>query len=175
MKKIFLILIFLFIANLAFAQVYKWVDEKGVTHFTDDITQIPEKYRKAIEEIKIKEEKIETKTEGESSAKGKEDTYRDRSGRGEEYWKGRMEEWKKKLQTLQERVESLRLKYNELTEKFNTSKSSAERATLRNEREQVKNSMDQYKIQIGEAKEMLEKKIPEEADLYKAKPEWIKP
>jgi len=175
MKQILLILIFMFIGNLSFAEVYKWVDEKGVTHFTDDITQIPEKYRKAIEEIEIKEEKIETKTEGEYSAKKKEDTYRDRVGRGEEYWKGRVEEWKKKLQTLQEKVESLRLKYNELTEKFNASKSSAERAILRNEREQIKNSMDQYKIQIGEAKEMLEKKIPEEADLYKAKPEWIKP
>jgi hypothetical protein len=34
--------------------------------------------------------------------------------------------------------------------------------------------MDQYKIQIEEAKEMLEKKIPEEAEFNKAKPEWVK-
>lgn len=34
--------------------------------------------------------------------------------------------------------------------------------------------MDQSRIQIEEAKEMLEKKIPEEADLYKAKPDWVK-
>jgi hypothetical protein len=35
--------------------------------------------------------------------------------------------------------------------------------------------MDELRVQIGQAKEMLEKKIPEEASLYGAKPEWIKP
>lgn len=174
-KRILLILLSIFIAEISFGQVYKWVDEKGLVHFTDDMSQIPEKYRRAIEEIGVQEERKEPQTEGESPPKKKEDTYRDRSGRGEEYWKGRVEEWKKKLQTLQESVENLRLKYNELTEKFNTSKSSAERATIRNERELIKNQMDQYRSQIAEAKEMLEKKIPEEADLYKAKPEWVKP
>jgi uncharacterized membrane-anchored protein YhcB (DUF1043 family) len=67
------------------------------------------------------------------------------------------------------------LKYNELTEKFNSSKSSVERATIRNEREQLKTEMDQYKNQIAETKEILEKKLADEAELYKAKPEWVKP
>ncbi len=175
MKRILLILLSIFIAEISFGEVYKWVDEKGVVHFTDDMNQIPEKYRRTIEQRRVPEETKEPKPEGESPPKKKEDTYRDRLGRGEEYWKGRVEEWKKKLQTLQESVENLRLKYNELTEKFNTSKSSAERGTIRNERELIKNQMDQYRNQIAEAKEMLEKRIPEEADLYKAKPEWVKP
>ena len=68
-----------------------------------------------------------------------------------------------------------RAKYNELTEKFNASKSSVERAMIRNDRDQIKNQMDELKVQIAEVKEMLEKKIPEEASLYKAKPEWVKP
>jgi chromosome segregation ATPase len=175
MKTLTLIFLFLFTATLSYAQVYKWVDEKGIVHFTDDITQIPEKYRRAIQEVEVNQEKIQTKEEGEAPQKKQADSYKDRSGRGEEYWKGRVEESRKKLQSLQEKVESLRLKYNELTEKFNTSKSSVERATIRNEREQIKNQMDELRVQIGEAKDMLEKKIPEEASLYKAKPEWIKP
>ncbi len=175
MKTLTLILLFLFTATLSYAQVYKWVDEKGIVHFTDDITQIPEKYRRTVQEVEVKEEKIETKEEGEAPQKKQADSYKDRLGRGEEYWKGRVEESRKKLQSLQEKVESLRLKYNELTEKFNTSKSSAERAMIRNDREQIKNQMDELRVQIGEAKEMLEKKIPEEASLYRAKPEWIKP
>jgi gas vesicle protein len=61
-----------------------------------------------------------------------------------------------------------------LTEKSNDSKSSIERANLRKERDQIKNEIDQCKNQIEEAKDMLEKKIPEEAELAKAKPEWIK-
>ena len=175
MKTLSLILLFLFAATLSYAQVYKWVDEKGIVHFTDDITQIPERYRRTTEEVEVNEEKNETKEEGEVPQKKQADSYKDRLGRGEEYWKGRVEESRKKLQSLQEKVESLRLKYNELTEKFNTSKSSAERAMIRNNREQIKNQMDELRVQIGETKEMLEKKIPEEGSLYRAKPEWIKP
>ncbi len=175
MKRILFILLFIVIGEFSFAEVYKWVDEKGVVHFTDDVTQIPAKHREKIEEIGVPEEKSEARTEGESLPKKKDDSYRDSLGRGEEHWKGRVEESKKKLQDLQERVEKLRLRYNELTEKFNSSRSSAERATLRNEREQIKSQMDQCRVQIAEAKEMLDKKIPEEADLYRAKPEWVRP
>lgn len=174
MKKIFFILLFLFLTQLSFAEVYKWVDEKGGVHFTDDILQIPEKYRPQIERLGPSEEKVDTKIEGKSSTNKNEGTYRDRIGRDEGYWKGQVEEWNKRMKDAQERVNSLRTKYNELTEKFNESKSSAERINLRKERDQIKNEMDRYKTQIEEAKHMLEKKIPEEAEIFKAKPEWIK-
>lgn len=175
MKRILVTILFIFfISGISFAEVYKWVDEKGVVYFTDDITQVPEKYRSRAEKIGLTEEKGETKGEGELMPKKKEETYRDRLGRGEDYWKGRVEEWRKKLKELQDKLEILRGKYNGLTEKFNDSKSTAERGNLRRERDQVKSEMDQCKIQIEEARDMLEKKIPEEADLYKAKPEWVK-
>jgi ribosomal protein S20 len=162
------------IIELSFAEVYRWVDDSEDVHFTDDIMQVPERYRKAIERIGMKEEEDETKTESEPLAKIKETPYQDRLGRGEEYWRAKVGEWQKKLEALVEKVEFLRIRYNELTEKHNVSRSSAIRMAIRKEREQVKNEMDQCKIQIGEAKEMLGKKIPEEAELYKAKTEWIK-
>jgi hypothetical protein len=179
MKRIFLITLFIFlVSQTSFAQVYKWVDEKGVTYFTDDITQIPGKYRSKAERIGVPEEKQEikeeTKVEGELTPKKKEETYRDRLGRGEDYWRGRVEEWRKKLREQQDKLETLRVKYNGLTERHNESRSTAERGNLRRERDQVKNEMDQCSAQIEEARGMLEKKIPEEAELYKAKPEWVK-
>jgi hypothetical protein len=177
MKKIIFIILcilFLFMGEISFAEVYKWIDEKGVVYFTDDIMQVPEKYRPKSERIGLPEGKEETKGEGESTPKKKEETYKDRLGRGEDYWKGRVEEWRKKLKEYQDNLETLRAKYNELTMRYNDSKSTAERGNLRIERDQVKSEMDQYKIQIDEAKNMLDKKIPEEAELYKAKPEWVK-
>ena len=174
MKRILFILLFLFSTEFSFAEVYKWVDEKGVVHFTDDFIQIPEKYRPQIERLGTSEGRGETKIEGESSPKKKEEIYRDRIGKGEEYWKGRVEEWSKKLKDAQERLNNLRVKYNELTEKFNESKSSSERIYLRKERDQIKNEIEKYKTQIEEANYMLGKKIPEEAEIFKAKPEWIK-
>jgi chromosome segregation ATPase len=175
MKRIlFIILTLFFIVGISFAEVYKWVDEKGLVCFTDDILQVPEKYRSHIEKIGLPEEKGKTKVEGESAVKGKEEAYKDGLGRGEEYWKGQMEEWKKKLRELQNRLEVLRAKYNELTEKFNYSRSTGERGNIRRERDQIKNEIDQCRIQIEEARNMIEKKIPEEAELFKAKPEWVK-
>lgn len=175
MKRILVIFLFIFfISEISFAEVYRWVDEKGVVYFTDDITQVPEKYRSKAEKILLPDGKEETKVEGELTPKRKEETYKDRLGRGEDYWKGRVEEWRKKLRDLQDRLETLRAKYNELTERYNDSRSTAERGNLRKERDQVKNEMDQSKIEIEEAKNMIEKKIPEEAELYKAKPEWVK-
>lgn len=41
-----------------FGEMYKWVDEKGTLHFSDDLSKIPEKYRPDIEMRKApKEEK----------------------------------------------------------------------------------------------------------------------
>ena len=175
MKLTFIILLLsIFVGELASAEVYKWIDEKQVVHFTDDIIQIPEKYRTNTEKIGTTEDRDEIKTENDPLANKKEDSYRDRLGRGEEYWRALVGEWREKLRVSQEKVEPLRIKYNELTEKHNNSRNPAERLSLRKERDQIKNEMDRYKIQIEEAKEMLEKNIPEEAEFNKAKPEWVK-
>jgi len=176
MKSIFVAILSTFlISQLSFAEMYKWVDEMGTVHFTDDVTQVPEKYRPKAEEIGSSgEEKEGTKGEGQITPKGKDETQRDQLGRGEDYWKGRMEEWRRKLGEEQDRLRTLELKYNELTMRLNDSKSTAERGDIRKERDQVKNEMDQCKIQIEEAKDMIERKIPEEGVLYKAKPEWMK-
>jgi hypothetical protein len=175
MKRILIALAFILLfSEISFGQVYKWVDEKGVVYFTDDINLVPEKYRSGAKKIGSSEETGEIKGDEESSPKRKEDTYKDRLGRGEDYWKGLIEGWRKKLKDLQDNMEILRNKYNELTEKYNDSKSTVERGNIRKERDLVKNEMDQNRIQIEEAKNMIEKKIPEEAKLYKAKPEWLK-
>jgi hypothetical protein len=175
--SLLIILTAVFFAQISSAQVYKWVDEKGVVHFTDDMLQVPEKYRPKTEKMEILGEKPEPKVQGDTpSSTKKEEPYKDRMGRGEEYWKEKMEFWKKKLMTAQDKAENLRMKYNDLTEKLNASNIySTERANLRNERDQIKNEIDKYKQEVEEAKIMLDKKLPEEAQLNKAKPEWVKP
>ena len=35
---------------LVYAEIYKWVDEKGTVHFTEDNSTIPEKYGRQVEE-----------------------------------------------------------------------------------------------------------------------------
>ncbi|NWF92029.1 MAG: DUF4124 domain-containing protein [Syntrophaceae bacterium] len=174
MKYTLPIILVILLSQPSFAQVYKWVDEKGGVHFTDDITQVPERYRPQIEKLETPEESSNRKLETGSAPAKKGDNGKDRLGRGQDYWKGRIEEWKKRLKEYQEREINLRIKYNELTERFNNSKSTSERASLRRERDEVKSQMETCKSQIDEAKQMLEKKIPEEAEIFGAKPEWLK-
>jgi len=164
-----------FLSTPAFSQVYKWIDEKGSVHFTDDVTKIPEQYRSRTEQVPVLREESGPKMEDTPSAGKKEEVYKDRLGRGEEHWRGMVEEWKKKLRAAQEKMEQSRMKYNQLTEKFNDSRNSIQRHNIRVERNQVNSEMDQHKNRIDEAKMMLEKKIPEEAEFYGAKPEWVIP
>ncbi|HUL32089.1 MAG TPA: retroviral-like aspartic protease family protein [Thermodesulfobacteriota bacterium] len=40
----------------SYGDMYKWVDEKGRVHFTDDLSTIPEKYREDVESLKLLQE-----------------------------------------------------------------------------------------------------------------------
>ncbi len=159
-----------FVASVR-AEVYLWLDRSGTSHFTDDLTQIPEAYRanaKKVEGMDIGEGKGTVKRDGEPRP------YKDRMGRGEEYWKAKVQQLRERIRLLQEKNENLRGRYNDLTTKYNDSRSSVERANLRKERDSVKAEMDENRGQIENAKIALEKKIPEEAEMDGAKPEWIR-
>lgn len=174
MIRIVLSLLLIISANLSLAETYQWTDERGGVHYTDDFTKVPDRFRSNIKKIEEEKETTSINKEREIPEKGKEGLSKDRLGRGEEYWKTRTGELKNRVKALQEKNENLRLKFNELTTKHNGSKSSVERGNLRRERDQIKSEMDQIKAEIEETMVMLEKKIPEEAEFYGAKPEWVK-
>ena len=64
MKKLFLFLLcagMFFLANQALAKLYKYVDDNGVVHYTNDPYSVPEKYRqrlKLVEKQILKEREI---------------------------------------------------------------------------------------------------------------------
>jgi len=182
MKKcILIVFLSIFLAFPVSAEVFKWTDSRGTTHFTDDPSLIPEQYRsKALgrgappaEEASPEEEA--SKETNQPPVQKATEASKDNLGRGEEYWKARVREVQQKQAKAQEQWEGLRKQYNDLTEKHNASKNSVARTALRNERDQVKAQMDECKTRIDEAKKMLEKTIPEEAALFKANPQWLKP
>jgi SMC interacting uncharacterized protein involved in chromosome segregation len=176
MKKFAIIAALLLVwVPLAFGQVYKWIDDKGTVHFTDDPSQIPERYRSGVEKSEMIESPGAPKTPEMPTAPNRETAAKDRLGRGEEYWRGRTQEWKKKLDLAQEALEKLRSQYNEVTQKHNVARGPEQRYHLRQERDRLEQEMNKYKGQIEEARRMLDKTIPEEAQLFGAKTEWVKP
>ena len=51
MKKLIVLLISFIFASSAWATIYRWVDEKGVTNFADDYSKVPPTYRNKVEEV----------------------------------------------------------------------------------------------------------------------------
>jgi hypothetical protein len=49
LAAVLLFSLFLTTPYLSSEEVYRWTDEKGTTHFTDDASRIPEKYRREAE------------------------------------------------------------------------------------------------------------------------------
>ena len=173
-KKPILIIILIFSAQISFAEVYKWVDDQGAVHFTDDLIQVPEKYRSKSNRMELPERSEQGAGSKKENGTSPQSVYKDRLGRGEEYWKGRVEDLRNKLKILEEKAENLRNRYNQLTDKINLTRSSVERGNLRRERDQLKSEIDECRAEIQAAKDGLEKRIPEEAKTYNAKPDWLR-
>jgi len=112
---------FLMIPFSTYAEVYKWIDEKGTVHFTDDYGNIPSTYRERFKvEIRedIREEEtlsgpqkiiIGTKEEGpKANMFGEEEAWREE----------KMRSWRERLQEATANYESAQKKFMEKSEEL---------------------------------------------------------
>jgi len=169
-------------------ETYQWVDEKGTVHFTDDIGQVPEKYQDQVKEKKTPKEPAPSPSPAPSSPiKSPRDKARpapdaadaekkDILGRGEEWWRDQASEWKQKLIKAQKDYEAaqaaLKAKDKELEEaKF---KPKSFQRKLQDESKVLEQKVNEQKKQVDEAKNMLEKGLPRQAEEYRADPNWVR-
>jgi len=177
------------VAKVALAQgFYRWVDEKGTIHFTDDPTLIPERYRSQIQQKRPSKESespaqpaaptarpakpVSPQEEADSASK-----KTDRLGRGEQWWRAKMKEWSDKLAAAEQGYEkaqtAIRGKAKELDEaKF---KPDSLKRKLIAEKKSLEEKAKDWEKQVEEAKNMLGKVLPKEAQDFGADREWLKP
>jgi len=179
-----LILIWFFFSSLlAFGQeTYQWVDEKGTVHFTDDLSQIPEKYQDQV--IKKKPLKEPTSTpsnrelKGERIDKGSEPATerKDLLGRGEEWWREKAREWNKKLQNAKKNYETANAAWKSKEKELEDAKFKPKslKRKLEAEAKVLEEKANDWKKQVDEAKNMLEKALPKQAEESRADPSWVK-
>ena len=190
MKRIgFIILIGLILSfSLTLGQeVYRWVDEKGTVHFTDDLGQVPEKYREKIQKEKPPKEPTPSpptsppsieppkRTEAEKeaeSAPGQKDIL----GRGEEWWRARAIEWNEKFMTTRRNYENAYGGWKSKEQELETSKFKPDsvKRKLKAEIKVLEEKTKDWEKQMEEAKNMLENVLPKQARDYQANPEWLK-
>jgi len=195
MRKICLIIAagLLFYSAMAFGQeVYRWVDEQGTVHFTDDLGQVPEKYRDKIQKkTPPKEPPITQPTPPRSTppqppappmgtevekGSGPPPRQKDILGRGEEWWRAKVNEWNEKLKTAQRNYEN---SYSEWKAKENELESSkfkpdSVKRKLKAEIKDLEEKTKGLEKQMDEVKNMLENVLPKQAQDYQANPEWLK-
>jgi hypothetical protein len=175
-------------------ETYQWVDEKGTVHFTDDFGQIPEKYQDQVKKtpdesapsspIKSPRGKARPAPDAIKSPRDKalpapdaaDVEKKDILGRGEDWWRELAMEWKQKLIKAQEdhaaAQESLRAKDKELEDAI--SKPKTFQRKLQNEAKVLEQKVNEQKSRVDEAKNMLEKLLPKQAEEFKADPSWVK-
>lgn len=176
-------LIFLILLAFVFpaygANVYKWVDEKGVLNFTDDFNNVPLSYR---DQVEIREYLTEggsplTTVERPSpsvASKPEEKIRADIYGRDETWWREKVRPWRERLEEatknrdriqneIVRRAEELGTKTFWSRSQFQIGASEVARLTEEKRR---------YEAQIAEAKDELDK-LSKEAEESKANPGWL--
>jgi hypothetical protein len=194
MKKMILLstIGLLIFATLAFGQeVYRWVDEKGAVHFTDDLGQVPEKYRGQFQRERPPDESSPVQPTSPPSigtpkgtpgameirpTPGSDAGEKDILGRGEEWWRTKAREWNEKLINAQKSYESAYSAWKAKEQEIETSKFKPDslKRKLRAESIALEEKAKDLEKQVEEAKNMIEKVLPQQAQDDRANPEWLK-
>jgi hypothetical protein len=173
----------IFVASQVNGQViYRWVDEKGTLHFVDDLTQVPERYR---DQFLEKEPPKEPAPPPPASSRGDEgkiesdpsSVRKDLYGRGEDWWRAKAKESNDKLQSAQKNYDSAyqTWKAKEQQREDGAFKSHGPRKRLMSEIDKLAEKVKESQKELEEAKEVVEKILPKQAEDYKADPDWLKP
>ena len=168
-------------------QVFRWVDEKGNLHFVDDLTLVPEKYREQVQKKEPPKEPVPPPSVSSGAAEGRTDPQassdrppsdrKDLYGRGEDWWRAKAKEANEKLQDAQQKYDSTSrtLKAKEQQQKEGQFKSHGPRKRLKSEIEKLEEKVKESEKELAEARDMVEKTLPKQAEDYKADPEWLRP
>ncbi len=190
LRQSLLLIVFLsFFPNLVAADIYKWIDDQGGIHFTDNYESIPEIYRTknrvTIEEKQSTKSSETSQTQGtgsspettgpSSGAKSLRTVKVDKNGHDEEWWNQRVMEVKDKLRQLLKEKGKLESDLQELSKRYrNPAFGSRGRKTLEPEVEDLQKKIKALDENITEIKETLEKTLPEEAAKAEAPAEWLR-
>jgi hypothetical protein len=178
--------------EMAFGQeIYRWVDEKGIIHFADDFTLVPEKYRDQVQKKESPEKLPSPSSPSPVPARPQEEPgtakrpetapeKKDLLGRGEDYWRARAKEWNDKLNNAKKNYDlaysAFKAKEKEYGDsRFKPDKFKRKLKKIEAEMDELESKAKHWEKQMEEAKNMLEKVLPKEADDYRADPAWLKP
>ncbi len=162
--------------SFSFAQVYKWTDDSGTIHLTDDPAKVPEHYWDRVEEQKpIKEEGQKPSEEGKRPKRRVQREPTDRFGRRESWWRDRASKWWDQLENATSQHQRIANEIEEAGKVLDKARNDGKRRRYRRKIKRLQEEDEKYKAQIDEAKHMLNDVLLDEAKLTGADPSWLRP
>ena len=173
MKNILIILAVLVLTSTGTAgEYFKWVDERGVVHFTNVPSSVPEEYKGKAERRVMPSEKETPSGSTQESAVATEEP-KDRFGRGRDFWVNWTNEARNRLIRAQNDYNRLQREYRQTQRDLDEAVSTAQRDALKNKRDSLRVQMERRREDIQKAREELEVKIPQAASMAGAPAEWV--
>jgi hypothetical protein len=161
---------------LSHAQVYKWVDDSGVVHFTDDPANVPKTYWDRVEEKKTLEEEVPKpsgKGGGPKRRVQREST--DRFGRRASWWRDRASKWWAQMRHASSQHQRISGEIKEAKKVLGEARNDGKRRRYRRKIQRLQEEDEKYRAQIEEARRMLHGVLLDEARMAGADPLWLRP
>jgi hypothetical protein len=158
--------------------IYEWTDAKGGVHITDDLGEVPKRYRPKARKIEMpKGQEVGPEQQG-----GGEEGYpagastEEQEAASKAVWQQRMRDWKARLADAQKRYQDLDKKRQEALEKWGGAGAAAKSGHLAGgvEADRIAQDMQEVQKDIDEARDMVETVIPEEARRAGVPPGWLR-
>ena len=157
--------------------LYEWTDGKGGVHITDDLGEVPERYRAKSRKIEIpKGEEVgpEQQVQGTIEPPSGVATEKQEAA-SKAAWQKRLRDWKARLADAQKRYQELDQRRLDALAKWGGLAAAASgHLEGRVEAEKIQKEMNEVQLEIDEAKNMIETTIPEEARKAGVPPGWLR-
>lgn len=176
MKGIAIFLVFFCLASVVKgAEVYQWVDDEGVTYFTDDPAAVPEDYRSEAKSLEMPGEQPPEPVVDVDSVFGEDILVEDDlKEKDEAWWREQADKWEAKLKEGYDNYEQVRLRYNTMATEFNSSQDPEKRKELKAELDAMQVEMDEFKADIEKARKVKEEVLPSQAQKAGKPLEWVR-
>ncbi len=152
--------------------IYEWTDSKGGVHITDDLGEVPERYRAKVRSIEMPKGRETGPVQQETTESVPGGTTAADEAASKAAWQKRLRDWKTKLADAQERYRELDQRRLESLGKWGGPASG--HLEGRAEAEQIAKEMKGVQREIDEARNMIETIIPEEARRAGVPPGWLR-
>ncbi len=154
--------------------LFEWTDSKGGVHITDNLGEVPERYRSKSRKIEIPrgEEVGPGQQVQETTGPSSEVAAGEQEAASKAAWQKRLRDWKKRLAEAQDRYRDLDQKRLEALGQWGGPASGHLEGRV--EAENIQKKMNEVQLEIDEAKNMIETVIPEEARRAGIPPGWLR-